>query len=155
MGTRVKIATEVKGTSVWISGTIVNPLMREHNSSEIPFLVDTGAVHTTLLQGAAKKLGIDFASLEKHPLDALGISGRQGVYVMKDTLLVFSDEQTGEPILRNVDMKVLKPDPNSGDESAFALLGTDLLSSFRFEYDLPAATLETDIWLAAQAPGRP
>ena len=151
----MKIATEVNGTSIWISGTIVNPLMREHNSGKIPFLVDTGAVRTTLLQGAAKKLGIDFASLEKHPIDVLGISGRQDVYVMKNTLLVFSDEQTGELILRHIDMNVLKPDPDSGDESAFALFGTDLLSGFRFEYDLPCAILETDIWLAAQAPGRP
>lgn len=151
----MKIATEVKGTSIWINGTIANPLIREHNSSKIPFLVDTGAVYTTLLQGAAKNLGIDFASLEKHPIDALGISGRQDVYVMKNTLLVFSDEQTGELILRNVDMKVLRPAPDSGNESAFALFGTDLLSSFRFEYDLPKATLETDIWLAARAPGRP
>lgn len=153
----MKIATEVKGTSIWISGTIVHPLMRKHHSSKIKFLVDTGAVHTTMLQGAAKKLGIDFASLEKDPIDTLGISGRQGTYVMKNTLLMFSDEQTGDLILRSIDMKVLRPDPDSGDESAFALLGTDLLSSFRFEYDLPDATLETDIWLAAPAqfPGRP
>jgi len=52
-------------------------------------------------------------------------------------------------------MRQPRPDPDSGDESAFALFGTDLLSGFRFEYDLPCATLETDIWLAAQAPGRP
>ena len=151
----MKIATKVRGTSIWISGAIVNPLIREYDSCQIHFLVDTGAVHTTLLQGAARKLGIDFASLEKRPTDVLGISGRQDVYVMKNTLLVFSDEQTGEPVMRNVDMKVLKPDSDSGDESAFALFGTDLLSSFRFEYDLPCAALETDIWLAAQAPGRP
>jgi len=106
----VKIATEVKGTSIWINGTIANPLMREHNSSKIPFLVDTGAVHTTLLQGAARNLGIDFASLEKHPVDALGISGRQDVYVMKNTLLMFSDEQTGGLILRYIDINVLRPD---------------------------------------------
>ena len=76
---------------------------------------------------------------------------------MKDTLLMFSDEQTGELVLRSIDMKVLRPDPGSGDESAFALLGTDLLSGFRFEYDLPDAILETDIWLAAPAQfqGRP
>ena len=84
-----------------------------------------------MLQGAAKKLGINFTSLEKHPIDMLGISGRQDVYVMKNTLLVFSDEQTGELILRHIDMNVLKPDPDSGDESAFALFGTDLLSGFR------------------------
>ena len=139
----MKIATKVDGTSIWINGTIVNPLLHEYNFSKIWFLVDTGADHTTMLQGAAKKLKTDFASLEKHPFGTTGISGRQEVYVMKNTLLAFSDEQTGGLILRNVDMRVVKPDPGSEDETDFALFGTDLLSDFRFEYDLPKATLET------------
>ena len=139
----MKIATKVDGTSIWINGTIVNPLLGEYNFSKIWFLVDTGADHTTILQGAAKKRKIDFASLEKHPVDMIGISGRQDAYVMKNTLLAFSDEQTGGLILRNVGMRVLKPDSGSGDETDFALFGTDLLSGFRFEYDLPKATLET------------
>lgn len=143
VGTGVRVATEVRDASVWINGVIVNPLLRERNFRKISFLVDTGADNTTILQGAAKRLRIDFASLEKHPTGTMGISGQQDVYVMENTSLVLPGEQGGSFILRNIDMNVLRPDPGGENLPAFGLFGTDLLSGFRFEYDLPKATLET------------
>ena len=73
----------------------------------------------------------------------MGISGQQDVYVMENTSLVLPSEQGGSFILRNIDMNVLRPDPSSENRPAFGLFGTDLLSGFRFGYDLPKATLET------------
>lgn len=138
----MKIATEVIDSTVWINCVIVNPMLREHNFRKIGFLVDTGADNTTILQGAAQTLKIDFASLEKHPTGTVGISGRQDVYVMENTSLVLSGRE-GRLILRDIDMNVLMPDPGRKNQPAFGLLGTDLLKSFRFEYDMPSATLET------------
>ena len=137
----MKIATEAIDSTVWINCVIVNTLLRERNFRKIRFLVGTGADNTTILQGAAQTLEIDFASLEKHPTGTAGISERQDVYVMENTSLVLSG-RAGRLILRNIDMNVLMPDPRRENRPAFGLLGTDLLKSFRFEYDMPNATLE-------------
>ena len=138
----MRTATKVSGTSVWISGFIFHTALPQ-GAGSVRFLVDTGAGSTSVLQGAAKDLGVDFALLEKHPSGTTGISGPHEAYVMKNTSLLFLDEQTGMPILLKTDMNVLKPDPRIGRQLSFALFGTDLLSGFRFEYDLPDATLET------------
>ena len=137
----MKIATEVIDSTVWINCVTVNPLLREHDFRKIGFLVDTGAYNTTMLQGAAQTLKIDFASLEKRPTGTVGTSGRQDVYVMENTSLLSGGE--GRLVLRNIGMNVMMPDPGRKNQPAFGLLGTDLLKSFRFEYDMPSAILET------------
>ncbi len=95
-----------------------------------------------MLQGAAKDHKIDFALLEKHPTGTTGIGGRQDTYVMDDTKFIFEDDQASEPIVLHADMQVLRPDPEIKDPFSFALFGTDLLSRFRFEYDMPRASLD-------------
>ena len=103
------------------------------------FLVDAGATATTLLQGAAEELKVDFASL-KRCYGLAGIGGPQEAYVVQNASFVFFDREF-DPIFLNTDMYVLKPNPKMLSPS-FALLGTDLLQRFRFEYDLPYATLD-------------
>ena len=92
----MRIATKVSGTSVWIKGFIFHTALPE-GVDTIRFLVDTGATNTSILQGAAKDLNVNFALLEKHPSGTTGISGLQEAYVMKNVSLLFPDEQTGCP----------------------------------------------------------
>ena len=134
------ITAKTDGGQVWLDGYISHPLLRDGGFTKMRFLVDTGATSTTLLQGAVKELKVDFASLKRY-YGLAGIGGPQEAYVMENASFVFFDREF-DPIFLSTDMYVLKPDPKIALPPSFALLGIDLLRRFRFEYDLPYATLD-------------
>jgi len=72
----------------------------------------------------------------------VGIGGQQDAYVMENASLLFPTGTSGAPIVLRSDICVLKPGPETKRRFPFALFGTDLLRSFRFEYDMPKATLD-------------
>ena len=133
------ITAKTDGGQVWLDGHISHPPLRDGGFTKTRFLVDTGATSMIPLQGAAKELKVDFASLKRH-YGLAGIGGPQDAYVMQDTSFVFFDREF-DPVFLSTDMYVLKPDPKIALPPSFALLGIDL-RRFRFEYDLPYATLD-------------
>ena len=134
------ITVKIDGGQVWLDGYISHPLLRGGGFTKMRFLVDTGATATTLLQGAAEELKVDFESLKRYR-GLAGIGGPQEAYVIQNTSFVLFDRGF-DPVFLDTDMHVLKPNPTVALPPSFALLGTDLLQHFRFKYDLPYATLD-------------
>lgn len=127
---------------VWIDGFISHTFMRDGVFAPIKFLVDTGASNTTILPGAASELKVDFEPLAKHPSGMVGIGGHQDAYVMENASLLFPSGTSDTPIVLRSDVCVLKPEQETKRRFPFAVFGTDLLRNFRFEYDMPKATLD-------------
>jgi len=137
----LSVATDVDVTRVWLDGFIYHPIIGQDFRS-VRFLVDTGADRTTILQGNALSLQIDFSKLTKAKNKTVGVGGSPDVYEIEDVVIGFEDENTKKPILINLKtLHVLKPNKKIKNPLTFTLFGTDLLSLFQFNYDLPVVTL--------------
>jgi hypothetical protein len=126
---------------------IVPSLIFSPTLGEVPFsmyfLVDTGASHTTILQGNALKLGINFSKLKLAKKPVLGISGKQKVYELDDVTLAF--QTTSKPpsdlVFTKLDsMNVIKPTKKTVP-STMSIMGTDILQRLHFEYGNPKVNL--------------
>lgn len=137
----MSVKTVVDGTRVWVDGFIYHPKI-DQNFRSVRFLVDTGADKTTILQGNAILLQIDFSKLTKAKNKTVGVGGSPEVYDIEDAIIGFEDEKTKNPILINLKtLHILKPNKKIKRPLTFTLFGTDLLSLFQFNYDLPLVTL--------------
>jgi hypothetical protein len=107
----------------------------------ILFLVDTGATVTTILDGDAERLNIDFSKLKLAETKALGVGGFRDTYEMHDTIIALEEEGTGELIYERLEkIDILKPEKESV-KLPFSLLGTDFLKRFEFKYRMPILEL--------------
>ncbi len=61
-----------------------------HVSANVRFLVDTGAIRTTVSDRDAIRLGIDYTALEKVDQGMLGVGGPVDTYTLGDARLVFN-----------------------------------------------------------------
>lgn len=107
----------------------------------VPFLLDTGATVTTILDGDAERMEINFEKLKLSELKAAGIGGLVDTYEMHDVIIVFEEEGTGEPIYERLEkVDILKPEEDKESYFDFSLMGTDFLRRTDFKYRGP--TLE-------------
>jgi hypothetical protein len=108
-----------------------------HLYASVKFLVDTGAIRTTISDKDAIRLGIDYASLYREENGMLGIGGCVDTYIIDDARLLFNQadrKQYVEPIeslciLRHaaVNERILRIP---------SILGRDVLNKYTFVYAL-------------------
>lgn len=119
------------------------------DAQPITLLIDTGASNTTILQGDAMRLGIDFSKL-KPGKGSVGISGPEQTYELEDTVLGFpiKYDKVGLVLVPIKKILVLKPTDEmlkNQDKKkaplALTLMGTDLLELFHLDYDYPNVSL--------------
>ena len=107
-----------------------------HIYATLEFLVDTGATRTTISDKDAIRLCIDYMTLEKLGEGMLGIGGTVDTYNLKDTKLIFHQEnkKTHEETLERI--CVLKhPQLNERILRIPSILGRDILNKYSLIYD--------------------
>lgn len=104
----------------------------------VQFLLDTGATVTTILDGDAERMEIDFEKLTLSDLKAVGIGGMRDTYEMHDVFIILEEEGTGELSYERLEkVDVLKPEGNEESYFDFSLMGTDFLRRTDFKYRGP------------------
>ena len=97
---------------------------------DISFLMDTGADSSILMPGDAKKLGIDFGTLNGDRVCG-GIGGSVHCY-LEPALLAFSDLGVAVHVYQQ-DIDIMHHDPEMEDVPS--LLGRDILDHWKIVYD--------------------
>lgn len=98
-------------------------------SSQITFLVDTGADHTTLMPADGVYAGLDYSALGES-VTTLGIGGLTHLFSERG-IVIFEDSGVGLQCYE-IDLRIVKPSPDL--LSAPSLLGRDILSRWRMIY---------------------
>lgn len=138
----MEVQTRIRNGFAWVEGFVYHPYLGK-GFFPLKFLVDTGAHNTTILPGNTITLNIDCSELEKSPIKANGVGGSADVYLLKDAIMGFIDEDTDESILLPMEeLHVLPPGDEDQEKLVFTLLGVDLLSHFEFTYTKRIATLK-------------
>ncbi|MCS4538903.1 MAG: retroviral-like aspartic protease family protein [Thaumarchaeota archaeon] len=106
---------------------------------EVDFLVDTGAVRTTIMDRDAKRLGIDYKKLRKYKHKMTGIGGSVDTYVIDDSALMFFTDKK-ERYKENIEIMVLKhPKLDEKIERLPSILGRDIIGKYNLIYSKPAS----------------
>ncbi|MCL5877675.1 MAG: retroviral-like aspartic protease family protein [Candidatus Bathyarchaeota archaeon] len=77
----------------FLEGAYVRAILESeslHVSANVRFLVDTGAIRTTISDRDAIRLGIDYAALEKVEQGMLGVGGTVDTYTLGDARLILN-----------------------------------------------------------------
>lgn len=112
----------------------------------ITLLIDTGATNTTILQGNALRLGIDFSKLRVSPDPVLGVSGKQKVHELDDVTLGFRVNSSPSDLVftKLEKIHVIKPTRKTVP-STISVLGMDVLQNLHFDYCNPRVSLTCNI----------
>ena len=112
----------------YLEGRLVIP--RLNISSDISFLVDTGADRTTLLPGDSAKVGLNYHDLRVSPVSSVGIGGYSQNYVER-AFVAFAEK--GRAVhLYNIEMQIVKPKEELMRSPS--LLGRDILNNWLMRY---------------------
>jgi len=112
----------------------------------IALLIDTGATHTTILQGNALKLGINFSTLRLSHEPVLGVSGHQPVYELDDVTLAFQINSSPSDLVYTKLEKIHVVKPNKKTiPSTRSVMGMDILHKLHFDFCYPRVNLTCDI----------
>jgi len=137
----VDITTDIIYSSVFVDGFIYHPSFG-NVLHPIVFLLDTGATRTTILQGTAKKMKIDFSQLLKRRIETRGIVGSTIPYFVKKAVIGFlSVDQTQRILLPLKELNILEPKKEEDDRFTYSLLGIDMIKRFEFYYNMPNVRL--------------
>lgn len=135
------IPTDIIFSHVFVDGTIYHPSFNNefHN---FHFLIDTGSSKTTILQGDARKLGINFSILPKRRKEIRGIVGGTTPYFLKKVVIGFlSVDLTQQILLPLNELNVLKSEEEEEERYTYSLLGIDMIKRFDFHYNMPKVRL--------------
>jgi len=137
----VDITTDIIYSSVLVDGFIYHPSFG-NVLHPLVFLLDTGATRTTILQGTAKKMKIDFSQLPKRRSEIRGIVGSANPYFVKKAVIGFlSKDQTQRILLPLKELNILKPEKEEDERFIYSLLGIDMIKRFEFHYNMPNVRL--------------
>lgn len=135
------ITTDIINSSVLVDGLIYHPSFGRiiHN---VVFLLDTGSSKTTILQGDARKLGINFSTLPKRRKEIRGIVGGTTPYFVKRAVIGFlSVDLTQQILLPLKELNILEPETEEEERFTYSLLGIDMIKRFDFHYNMPNVRL--------------
>lgn len=100
------------------------------------FLIDTGALRTTISDRDAIRLGIDYSKLEKHPEGTLGIGGVVETYIAKDVELVFITQDGTQHVEKLETIYILRHKRvNNRIKRIPSILGRDILNKYLLIFD--------------------
>lgn len=105
---------------------------------EVDFLIDTGAVRTTIMDRDAKRLGINYRKLRKYEQKMTGIGGSVDTYVIEDSTLTFFADKN-ERHKESIKIMVLKHVKLDGKiERLPSILGRDVIGKYHLIYSKPS-----------------
>lgn len=135
------ITHDIISSSVLVDGFIYHPSFG-NILHKIVFLLDTGSTRTTILQGNAKQMKINFFQLPKRRQKTWGIVGGTTPYFVKHAVIGFlSVDQTKRILLPLNELNILKPEEKEDDRFTYSLLGIDMIKRFDFHYNMPKVRL--------------
>ena len=100
-------------------------------TSDISFLVDTGAGSTILSPADGRKMRLDYETLDEAPGGSVGIGGKSKIYP-EDAFIAFM-QVDGPLIIYKCELGIMEPKEETLILSS--LLGRDLLRYWRMEYN--------------------
>ena len=105
-------------------------------TGDVLFLVDTGAVSTTLHPDAGRELACPFDRLVL-PAEFEGVGGAQIYYLELAVVKFLGDDESF-----TISTEICIAKPGSPSDGLDSLLGRDILNRLRMEYDFPQSRLE-------------
>lgn len=112
----------------YIEGRLIVP--GQGLSSNLSFLVDTGADRTMLMPADARQMGLDYGRLTRRT-ESVGIGGTSLNFVEQATLVFLEPERFLHVYF--IDIRIAAPSPEIMDLPS--LLGRDVLDRWRMTYD--------------------
>jgi predicted aspartyl protease len=130
----------------FIEGRLIIP--SQNISTNISFLVDTGADTTVLMPMDGTKIGLDYSKLTV-TAPSVGVGGFCKNFI-EDAIAVFLDEP-GQICVYIFKLMIVPPSPDIMDVPA--LLGRNIIDRWRINYDPTNGILQAEVRSAdAQAP---
>lgn len=112
----------------YIEGRLL--LTKTGTTSDVSFLVDTGADSSLLMPADALRMAVDFGAL-RGTGDSVGIGGAARTF-LEEAALVFSEPGRWLYVY-SIDLRIAAPSPDIMDMPS--LLGRDVLDRWRMTYD--------------------
>ena len=112
----------------YIEGRLIVP--GQGLSSNLSFLVDTGADRTMLMPADARQMGLDYSQLTRRT-ESVGIGGASLNFVEQATLVFLEPERFLQVYV--IDIRIAAPSLEIMDLPS--LLGRDVLDRWRMTYD--------------------
>jgi len=104
----------------------------------IVFLIDSGASKTTILDGDAIRLGIDYSRLQRHKEGTTGIGGTVDTYIIPDVKLFFKssegsihEEKLKEIFVLKHNLERMKKEETERIKMLPSVLGRDVINRFK------------------------
>ncbi len=108
-----------------------------HLYASAKFLVDTGAIRTTISDKDAIRLGIDYATLHREENGMLGIGGCVDTYILEDARLLFNQDDRKQYVEPIESLCILRhAEVNERILRIPSILGRDVLNKYTFVYAL-------------------
>lgn len=98
------------------------------------FMIDLGSTRTTILEGDAVKMGIDFKKLKKSKEPTQITGGELRPYVIPKSFLLFENKKGKYHFEPLDELEVIKP-KRGKLKPDFSILGIDVIRRFNFNWD--------------------